>query len=252
MLGVDQDGRVCIIGLKNTEATEDILPQALGYAIWAETNPDSIKAIWLENEDRPEDIQIDWDDMDVRVILVAPRFRSTVQRMASKIGYPVDLVQVRRYCLEDDEFLLVEVLEEGQWSKGGTTTAAENWDWQYYERQHGEKAVAQFRAVVDAIQNMVTARGWRLSYNLNKDYTGFKLGNKVVFSVAWSGTSAWKVKLKLDEGKGNSFRGHHWEFQRYDKAFSEAVFRPLQPESADIAELEPLFEEAYAHVSGAK
>jgi hypothetical protein len=58
MLGVDQDARVCLIELKNQPADEDILPQALGYAIWAETNPDSIKAIWLESKRKPENIEI--------------------------------------------------------------------------------------------------------------------------------------------------------------------------------------------------
>lgn len=54
MLGVDQDARICIIELKNQQADENILPQALGYAIWAETNPDSIKAIWLESKQTVE------------------------------------------------------------------------------------------------------------------------------------------------------------------------------------------------------
>jgi hypothetical protein len=121
MLGVDQDARVCIIELKNQEAGEDILPQALGYAIWAETNPDSIKAIWLESKQKPEDIEIDWDNMDVRVVLIAPSFKSTVPRMAGKIGYPIDLVQVRRYGFEGEEFLLVEVLEEEAPTKVSTT-----------------------------------------------------------------------------------------------------------------------------------
>ena len=43
LLGVDQDESVCIIEMKNIEVSEEILPQVLGYAIWAETNPDSIK-----------------------------------------------------------------------------------------------------------------------------------------------------------------------------------------------------------------
>jgi len=94
MLGVDQDGRVCIIELKNNEANEDILPQALSYAIWAETNPDSIKAIWLESKRKPEDIEIDWDNLDLRVILIAPSFKLTVPRMAGKMGYPIELMQV--------------------------------------------------------------------------------------------------------------------------------------------------------------
>src|SRR5690606_7294503 len=67
MLGVDQDARVCIVELKNAEANEDVLSQALGYAMWAETNPDSIKAIWLESKHRPEDIALDWDNLDIRI-----------------------------------------------------------------------------------------------------------------------------------------------------------------------------------------
>ena len=57
MLGVDQDNRICIIELKNQLADEAILPQVLGNAIWAETNPDSIRAIWLESKQKPDDIE---------------------------------------------------------------------------------------------------------------------------------------------------------------------------------------------------
>ena len=59
---MDQDSRACILELKNEEAGEDILPQALRYAIWAETNPDSIKAIWLESKRKPEGIELDWEN----------------------------------------------------------------------------------------------------------------------------------------------------------------------------------------------
>ena len=59
MIGVDRDNNIVIIENKNVLVTEDILPQVLRYAIWAETNPDSIKAMWLEAENRPDDIEID-------------------------------------------------------------------------------------------------------------------------------------------------------------------------------------------------
>lgn len=253
MLGVDQDDRVCIIELKNQEAGEEILPQALGYAIWAETNPDSIKAIWLESKDKPEDIQIDWDKLDIRLLLIAPAFKATVPRMASKIGYPVDLVQVRRYCFEEEEFVLVEVLEDQSPTKVTTTKVKEEWDWAFYESEHGKEATAQFRRVVDAVAELVRQKGWDLPYNLNKYYTGFKLGNKLLFHVAWSGTYAWNVRLKTPEqGVDRSFRGQHWEFQRYDSAFHDMHMRPLQPETADIAELEPLFVQAHQFVSGTR
>ncbi|MEJ5343068.1 MAG: hypothetical protein WHT09_16055 [Thermogutta sp.] len=250
MLGVDQDSRVCIIEIKNEEAGEDILPQALGYAIWAETNPDSIKAIWLESEKKPEGIELDWEDLDIRIILIAPSFKPAVPRMACKIGYAVDLVQVRRYCFEEEEFLMVEVLEPKPLPKVGVTKVAGEWDWDFYESEHGKDATAQFRAAVEAIAAMVAEQGWELPYNLNKYYTGFKLGNRVVFAVGWSGTYAWNLRFKLPEDIARNFTGQQWEFQRYDSSFHEAVFRPLRPDSLDISELKPLFIEAYQYVSG--
>jgi hypothetical protein len=144
MLGVDQDARVCIVEMKNAEVGEEILPQVLGYAIWADTNPDSIKAIWLECAHKPEDIEIEWDNLEIRVIVVAPEFRSTVLNMAGKIGYPIDLIQVRRFAFKDNEFLLVEALEEEVKPKPGTTKVMEEWDWDYYEREHGKEATRQF------------------------------------------------------------------------------------------------------------
>lgn len=45
IIGIDRDNNIVIIENKNVAVTEDILPQILRYAIWAETNPDSIKAM---------------------------------------------------------------------------------------------------------------------------------------------------------------------------------------------------------------
>ena len=250
MLGVDQDGRVCLIELKNVEADESILPRALDYAIWAETNPDSIKALWLESKDRPEDIQLDWDHLDIRVILIAPAFKRTVPRMAAKMGYPIDLVQMRRYCFEKEEFLLVDTLEEDAQVRSTATKAMRAWDWDFYASEHGEEATAQFHKAVDALTTYCEEQEWELPYNLNKDYVGFKLGGRIVFGVAWVSTNTWTVYIKLAEGRANGFAGAHWRFQSYDRAFHEAVFQPLDPAHPDVAELGPFLLEAYERISG--
>jgi hypothetical protein len=72
IIGIDNDGSVCIIEMKNTEVDADILPQVLKYAFWAETYPDSIKSLWLECEKKPDDIEINWDDFQVRILIIAP------------------------------------------------------------------------------------------------------------------------------------------------------------------------------------
>ncbi len=250
MLGVDQDARICLIELKNVVAGEDILPQALGYAIWAETNPDSIKAIWLESKTRPTEIEIDWDNLDIRVILIAPSFKSTVPRMATKMGYSIDLVQVRRYCFESEEFLLVEFLEEKPQPKPGVTKAKGDWNWEFYASEHGAEATAQFRKTVEAIDALCKKHGWDLPYNINKGYTGFKRGKKIAFAVVWRATKSWYLFFKVPRDMADSFSGKHWKVRTFDTAFNQAIFEPLHPEEPDISELEPLFVAAYSQISG--
>lgn len=92
--------------IKNKEVDVDILPQVLGYAMWAETNPDSIKALWLECKNQPEDIQIDWDTIEIRCIIAAPSFNPNILPMAAKIGYAIDLVQVKRFTSDIESQLL--------------------------------------------------------------------------------------------------------------------------------------------------
>jgi hypothetical protein len=93
----------------------------------------------------------------------------------------------------------------------------------------------------------VTKQGWDLPYNLEKYCTGFKLGNRVVFKVAWGGTNAWNMRFKLPEEVAKSFKGQSWECQRYDSTFHESTFRSLKPDSPDSGELRPLFIAAYQH-----
>lgn len=249
MLGVDQDNRICVIELKNQLADEDVLPQVLGYAIWAETNPDSIKAIWLESNQKPDDIEIDWDNIDIRIILVAPNFKTTVPRMAGKIGYPIDLVQIKRYSFENNEFISVEFLDKPIPQKFTTTKTTLDWDWDYYEKEHGVEATSQFKKAVEDIDEYTKKMNWSIPYNINKYYTGFKIANKVIFNVAWNGTYAWSIRFKIPKEKAIGFSGDVWEFQTYSSTFKEAYFRPKNPKSANIQELEPFFIEAYKRLS---
>jgi len=48
IIGIDSDGNICILEMKNCAVDAAIIPQVLQYAFWAESNPDSIKSLWLE------------------------------------------------------------------------------------------------------------------------------------------------------------------------------------------------------------
>jgi hypothetical protein len=97
--------------MKNTDVDAGVIPQVLRYAIWAETNPDSIKSLWLEATDRPEDLEVNWEDYSVRILVIAPSIdRSTLENV-NKIAYPVDLIEIGRWSHAKQSWLLVNKLE---------------------------------------------------------------------------------------------------------------------------------------------
>jgi len=250
MLGVDQDSRICIIEMKNVEVGEEILPQVLTYAMWAETNPDSIKAIWLEAKSRPEDIKIEWDALEVRIVVIAPSFKSSVLKLSSKINYPLDLVQIRRFCQDDDEFVMVETLADMPQAKPTTTKVMGDWTWEYYESEHGKEPTQEFQKAVTQLEGFVKKQGWDLPFNLNKFYTGFKLGNKVVFDVSWESTKTWSIHMKIPPEISETFRGQVWKYHKYDATFKNSMFRLLPGKDVDVSELGEMLKAAYRNVSG--
>src|SRR2546425_1422565 len=106
-----RSGTVCVIEMKNTHVDAGVIPQVLKYVIWAETNPDSIKSLWLEAANRPEGLQVNWEDYSVRILVIAPSIdRSTLEHV-NKIAYPVDLIEIARWSQVKESWLLVNKLE---------------------------------------------------------------------------------------------------------------------------------------------
>ena len=111
ILGIDREGNVCIVEMKNTEVDANIIPQVLHYAFWAETNPDSVKSLWLECSDKPDDIEINWDDLGVRILVIAPSIHRSTLDLVNRITYPVELIEVKRWVEGQNAFLFVNKLE---------------------------------------------------------------------------------------------------------------------------------------------
>ena len=112
IVGVDTDGNVCIVEMKNVTVDASIIPQVLQYAFWAETNPDSIKSLWLECDNKPDDLQINWDNFQVRILIIAPSILRSTLGIVEKINYSVDLIEVKRWMEGDNQLLLVDRLEQ--------------------------------------------------------------------------------------------------------------------------------------------
>lgn len=251
MLGVDQDGKICLLELKNVMVTEEVLPQILGYAIWAETNPDSIKALWLEAKHRPDDIEINWDNFELRVLIIGPTYRDNVLHMSQRIGYSVELLQLTRFVSEDEEFILIDQHENNPTRKVKTTKGMEAYGREYYEREHGAEPTAEYMKAISEMEALAKQNGWLLETKFNKYHTGLMYGGAKPFGTIWGGTKAWTLHIRISEAEARAFECENWTMHRYDVGWKLALFRKTNPQ-AHARELEPLLALAYEKITGKK
>ena len=197
LVGVDRDNNVVIIENKNQEVTEDILPQILRYALWAETNPDSIKALWLEVKDKPDDITIDWDKLEIRIIVLAPSIRLAVPRYIRKLNYKVDLIEVKRFLKGRDEFVLINRLVEELAPTKKAVGGLDTYDKKAYEEWANVNSVRRFFELADQLDHIVKKNKWKLEQKFNKYYVGFKHGFPNAFGIQRISSRSLGCFLKL-------------------------------------------------------
>jgi len=172
LIGIDRENNVIIIELKDEPATSSIIPQVLKYAFWVENNPDSIRAMWLEKKDRPDDFMPEWDNLDVKIKIIAPGFKPEVTRLINKINYDIELTELKKFNHGNDSFVLFDTLEIGpEISPKKSVRWADTYDKAYYEKEgYDSKAIDVFFRKVTEVEELSKGKGWNLNLNYNKGY----------------------------------------------------------------------------------
>jgi len=224
MVGVDRDNNIVVIENKNVNVNEDILPQILRYAIWAQTNPDSIKAMWLEAKNRPDDVEVDWDNVSVRIIVLAPTIKHSVIRLLNQINYRVELIEVKRYLLQGHEFVLLNRLEqEVEISK--SARGLEIYNDEFYRKYRNNNSVDAFYAVINQIDRIVKSNHWNLEKKFNKHYVGYKMGFFNVFGLSWISAKSFIYFFKMSESQFKKIKRLCPYDLEYDDIWSQAYFK---------------------------
>lgn len=154
IVGVDDEGNVCVVELKNSRVDAGIIPQVLEYAIWAASNPDSIRNLWLEAKKRPEDQTIDWDNYSVRVLIIAPSIDPKTLEYVNKIAYPVELIEVTRWMAGPNSWLHVNRLQPTPTARPRAVSGLQLYDRAAYEGLYNRKSVAGFMKLADDVQRL--------------------------------------------------------------------------------------------------
>jgi len=249
IVGIDEDNNVVIIELKNQAVNEDIIPQVLRYAIWAETNPDSIKALWLEAKDIPDDVSINWDSLIVRLVIVAPSIPATVLRLVNKINYQVDLLELQRFSADENEFILVNKREPETTHTRRVTKGTPDYDKNFYREHHNNQSVEIFYDVVDKVDELVSEYGWTLEKKFNKGYVGYKHGYFIVFGVHWLGSKSFGLFFKIPPEIADEHTSLSWKPLRYENEWKQVIFK-VESSDVELSVLKPLFEAAHKNIVG--
>ncbi|MBW1699654.1 MAG: hypothetical protein JRH18_17225 [Deltaproteobacteria bacterium] len=247
LVGIDNDGNICIIEMKNVTVDASIIPQVLQYAFWAETNPDSIKSLWLECDNKPDDIAISWDSFQVRIIVIAPSILRSTLDIVDKINYPVDLIEVKRWVEGKNSLYLVNKLEaDPKATRIKPTSGMQIYDEEFYKREYNKKSAIEFIKYAKELEKFIAKQDWNLELKFNKHYCGFKAGFFNAFGIQWVGTKtfAFFFKLSEDEAKSTNIK-----LTKYESQWKQAVYY-IVPGKTKIEEYEPLFELAYKKLTG--
>ncbi len=246
IIGIDTNGNICIIEMKNTVVDESIIPQVLSYAIWAEQNPDSIKALWLELKDKPDDLSINWDDYLIRIIIIAPSILTSTLDFVDKLDYDINLIEVKMWNDDQNQILYVHFLKEEERMKRRPVRGLETYDEKFYLTNYNKESARSFLDYTKEIETFVKSRGWPLELKYTKYYAGFKAGRLNVFGIEWGGSKKIQIFVKISKEQA---RDLPMKMTDYNDTWKQAVF-VLEPGKTKIQEYFPIFEYSFKKFIG--
>ncbi len=240
IIGIDDEGKVCIVEMKNVPVDASVIPQILKYAIWAESNPDSIKSLWYEAIDKDEDREIDWENLEVRILVIAPSIDRSALEYVNKIDYQVDLIEISRWRLGREAWLMVNKLEPSPQMKHRPVSGLVEYDEKAYSKYHKPAALKAFLKACSEMQAIVKRNKWPVEKSFRKHYCCFKVGNSVVFGVKWIGSKSFGYYAHVPESVSRRFKARGFE-ARYRR--NRALYIPEKP-SSTAKKLARLFKSA--------
>jgi len=247
IVGIDNDGNICIVEMKNVTVDASIIPQVLEYAFWAETNPDSIKSLWLESDDKPDDLTISWDEFKVRIIIIASQILPSTLDIVDKINYQVDLIEVNRWKEADNQLLFVKKLEKDKKKlKYKPVTGIEIYDEEFYQKEYNKESAKQFIKYIREVEKIITDKNWNLETKFNKHYCGFKAGFFNAFGIKWIGSKTFAFFFKLSE---QEVKETGLTPTKYETLWKEAIYY-IDPKNTKTSDYLILFEKAYKKLTG--
>src|SRR3989344_2369763 len=165
LLGLDSDNNIVIIEVKDEEVDEGVISQVMRYAFWVETNPDSVKTLYLEKREKQESFEFDWNQKpSIRILIVAPSFNQDVRKLIGKVNYEIELIELKKFSDEKNDFIFVNQLEnqKGRTYKASTLKYSGEYGEAFYNSEHNITSVPPFMQVAKTMEDYIKNKRWSL------------------------------------------------------------------------------------------
>ncbi len=255
ILGLDNDNNIVIIEVKDEEADEDVILQVMRYAFWVETNPDSVKSLYLEKKEKKEGFDFDWGQkLNIRILIVAPSFSEDVKKLISRVKYNIELIELKKFNDGDSDLIFINQIdnEDNPSYKASALRYTGEYNEEFYKSERNENAVPHFMKVAELMETYLKQKGWNLNRKHNKNYISFKYGFPNVCGVEWIGSKTFAVFFKVSKEVSDTINVQNDSVDKYEYSdrWNQIDYKVISPESFDIKDFDTLFEAAYKNISG--
>ena len=241
ILAIDSDKNVCIIEMKNVSVDDEIVTQVIRYARWAEKSPDAIKNLWNES-DQPEEFEFDFDNYNVRIIIVAPKIKEEALEMFDGLSkYEVDFLEINRWQHKKNNFYLVEERELSKKNEKirtvrGKVTYDKEW---YLSQYHNKASVKDYFLTVGQLEKLSKSKKWPVLARHNKNYFVLKYGFNNIGGIKWTSSKTFVVSLHVTHDVAKSIAPKNAELYKTTKR--RTMYRL---DKTSIDKFAPLFEKS--------
>ena len=160
----------------------------------------------------------------------------------TKINFDTDLLEIKRWALETDEFLLVNKIEPPEEKRIKPLRGLPVYDREFYEKYRNKQSVRLFYEIVDEIEKITRENDWPLERKFNRSYCSFKYGSFNTFGIKWTGIQSFEIFIKIPKIITEQIESKGSKMVRYDDKRKESLYNI--DSAKKIHELLPLFDRA--------
>lgn len=247
VIGLDNENNIVIIEIKDEMVDESALSQGIRYALWVEAHPDAIKNIWHERNKTPD---FDWEkDVSIRVVIVGPSFEALVPKLATKMGYNFDLIEIKKFTDGNLDYIFLNTLKTPEREKSRAINPIQGYDEAIYMRNFNPSSAQEFWKLANKLEDYIKNKKWNLTRANNKSYISFKYGFPIVFGLQFVGSKSFCFFFKVSKDIAEATEIKGYNIYRYEDQWKQAMHK-VENANINLSLFEPLFEAAYKNIVG--